>query len=90
MEFPIGILTPDWLSNATYLGTEVIGNMTCYKWTKSEFVIYWEDAETRSPVRWVFLRSSALFDIIVFKKDDVIPDALWQTPDYCFLNGKTL
>lgn len=53
--FPVGILTPDWLANATYLGTEVVDAAPCHVWTKSDgFIKYWADQRTGIPVRWIF------------------------------------
>ncbi len=51
MEFPVGILTPDWLANATYLGKETVDTHDTHVWTKSEgFIRYWADVTTGLPV----------------------------------------
>ena len=52
MDFEVGILTPDWLANATYLGTEIVDTHEAHVWTKSEgFIKYWADTQSGLPVR---------------------------------------
>ena len=52
MDFEVGILTPDWLANATYLGTETVDTHEAHVWTKSEgFIKYWADTQSGLPVR---------------------------------------
>lgn len=47
----MGILTPDWLANATYLGTDSVDTYNTHVWTKSEgFIKYWADMKTGLPV----------------------------------------
>jgi len=44
MQFPVGILRPNWLENATYLRTETVDLYNCNVWTKADgFITYWED-----------------------------------------------
>ena len=53
IDFPVGILTPDWLANATYLGTDSVDTYDTHVWTKSEgFIKYWADVKTGLPVRF--------------------------------------
>ena len=55
VKFPVGILTPDWLANATYLGAETVDAKPCHVWTKADgFIKYWADQESGDPVRWIF------------------------------------
>lgn len=55
VKFPVGILTPDWLANATYLGTETVDAKPCHVWTKAGgFIKYWADQDSGDPVRWIF------------------------------------
>ena len=55
VKFPVGILAPDWLANATYLGTETVDASACHVWTKADgFIKYWADQESGNPVRWIF------------------------------------
>lgn len=47
----MGILTPDWLANATYLGKETVDTHATHVWTKSEgFIKYWADTRSGLPV----------------------------------------
>lgn len=55
--FTVGILRPDWLSGATYIGTENIDGFKCNVWEKVDFIRYWEDVESQRPVSWLFLSS---------------------------------
>lgn len=82
--FTVGILTPDWLAHATYLGIEMVDNRKCHKWTKSEFIDYWADVESGVPIRWIFLWDGAVFDILQYHPDIVPPDPFWQAPPSCF------
>jgi hypothetical protein len=51
MTFPVGILTPDWLANATYLGTETVDAHDTYVWTKADgFIKYYSDVSSGLPV----------------------------------------
>ena len=51
IDFPVGILTPDWLANATYLGTDTVDTYDTHLWTKSDgFIKYWADVKTGLPV----------------------------------------
>ena len=60
VSFPVGILRPDWLNNATYVGVEEIDGFKCNVWEKVDFIRYWEDIETQRPVSWLFTHSSKL------------------------------
>ena len=52
--FPVGVPLPDFLSDATYLGRVSTDGFLCDLWQKLEFIWYYEDVETRRPVRWDF------------------------------------
>ena len=54
MKFPVGILRPDWLSNATFLGTKSLGGRQTLVWTKADFIDYYADPVTCEPVSWYF------------------------------------
>ncbi|EIE21544.1 hypothetical protein COCSUDRAFT_17537 [Coccomyxa subellipsoidea C-169] len=82
--FPVGILTPDWLANATYLGTENVDAHDTHVWTKADgFIKYYADVHTGLPVRWIFF-DGAQFEILSFVVNETLPDADWQAPSYCF------
>lgn len=52
--FPVGILRPNWLGGAGYLGQAAVDGFLCNVWEKADFITYYEDVATRRPVRWVF------------------------------------
>ena len=84
MKFPVGILTPDWLANATYLGREMVDTHETHVWTKSDgFIKYWADVHTGLPVRWYFF-TDVQFDILRFVVNETLPDEEWSAPLYCF------
>lgn len=60
VSFSVGILRPDWLSDATFVGVEEIDGFKCNVWDKADFIRYWEDIETRRPVSWKFTNSGGL------------------------------
>ncbi|KAH9623543.1 hypothetical protein KSS87_019951 [Heliosperma pusillum] len=51
VHFDVGILTPDWLHGATYLGQAKVDGFLCNVWTKADFVWYYEDVVTKRPVQ---------------------------------------
>ena len=62
MSFPVGILRPDWLSNATFLGRSIRNGRPVLGWTKADFIDYYADPSTCEPVlcmsktNWLGLR----------------------------------
>ncbi len=60
MTFPVGILHPDWLANATYVGEQEIEGFKCNVWEKLDFITYYEDIDTKRPVSWVFFTGMSL------------------------------
>lgn len=51
IKFPVGILSPDWLANATYLGKETVDAHETNVWTKADgFIKYYADVDTSLPV----------------------------------------
>lgn len=50
----VGILRPNWLDGATYLGQQFIDGFHCNVWQKVDFIWYYEDIVTKRPVHWVF------------------------------------
>ncbi len=85
MNFSVGILRPDWLVNATFLGVEPADNYAkCNVWTKSDgFITYWEDAQSRRPVKWVF-GTGMSEHVMQWREGEALPDDKWQIPAYCF------
>lgn len=58
--FPVGILVPNWLSGAKYLGQVVKDGFLCNAWTKVDFIWYYEDVLTKRPVSWTFFTGMSL------------------------------
>eukprot|EP00472_Partenskyella_glossopodia_P007617 CAMPEP_0197539460 /NCGR_PEP_ID=MMETSP1318-20131121/62789_1 /TAXON_ID=552666 /ORGANISM="Partenskyella glossopodia, Strain RCC365" /LENGTH=238 /DNA_ID=CAMNT_0043098183 /DNA_START=400 /DNA_END=1116 /DNA_ORIENTATION=- len=87
MKFPVGILVPNWLENATFLGVEETDKYKCNVWTKADgFITYWEEVTSRKPVKWIF-GSGMEEHILKWTVNETLPDEHWQTPSYCFKNS---
>lgn len=93
VEFHVGILAPDWLAGARYLGTRVINGFDCHGWAKGEgrpegedFVHYWARVEDRSrPVRWTFHVGEPMeMNVYSFEVGEELPESKWQAPSWCF------
>lgn len=50
----VGVLRPNWLDGATYLGQQFVDGFHCNVWQKVDFIWYYEDIVTKRPVHWVF------------------------------------
>ena len=84
MSFPVGILRPDWLSNATALGASTRNGRRVFGWTKADFIDYYADAETCDPVSWYFHGMKARFDTIYWAPNLRAPSAAYfAPPDLC-------
>eukprot|EP00929_Paragymnodinium_shiwhaense_P036663 TRINITY_DN19615_c0_g1_i1.p1 TRINITY_DN19615_c0_g1~~TRINITY_DN19615_c0_g1_i1.p1 ORF type:complete len:230 (+),score=43.44 TRINITY_DN19615_c0_g1_i1:60-749(+) len=92
MNMGIGLLPPDWLRNATYLGKHSIGDRDCNAWQKGTavpphtgpFITYYADAESGIPVRWVFF-DGAVFDVLGWHPGGAPnSETEWQMPASCF------
>ncbi|KAJ1704010.1 hypothetical protein LUZ63_003789 [Rhynchospora breviuscula] len=81
--FPVGVLRPNWLDGATYLGRAWTGGIECHLWTKVEFVWYYEEVATGRPVRWDFFNGMSMH-VMTFEVGAVLEDSEWQAPEYCF------
>mmetsp|Transcript_5401 Transcript_5401/g.7300 ORF Transcript_5401/g.7300 Transcript_5401/m.7300 type:complete len:232 (-) Transcript_5401:135-830(-) len=79
---PFGILTKDWLHNATYEGTTTINGFECNTWSKANFITYHAEVKTNRPVRWVFFTGMSQ-DIIRYTVDEEPPAEMLHVPDYC-------
>nr|CAB3452206.1 unnamed protein product [Digitaria exilis] len=75
VRFPVGLLPPDWLAGAVYLGRELVDGFDCHLWTKVDFIWYYEEAATGRPQH-----------VMSFEVGGVLEDSKWQAPAYCF-NG---
>lgn len=54
LHFPVGILRPNWLDGATYLGQKYMDGFLCNVWEKVDFIWYYEDVVSKRPVYWAF------------------------------------
>ncbi|XP_077250201.1 uncharacterized protein At4g14100-like [Tasmannia lanceolata] len=79
----VGILRPNWLDGANYLGQEYVNGFLCNVWEKVEFIWYYEDVVTKRPVHWVFYTGRSAH-VMTFEVGAVLEDAKWQAPVYCF------
>eukprot|EP00316_Scyphosphaera_apsteinii_P017690 CAMPEP_0119319928 /NCGR_PEP_ID=MMETSP1333-20130426/50847_1 /TAXON_ID=418940 /ORGANISM="Scyphosphaera apsteinii, Strain RCC1455" /LENGTH=194 /DNA_ID=CAMNT_0007326483 /DNA_START=89 /DNA_END=673 /DNA_ORIENTATION=+ len=84
IDFPVGILRPDWLNNATYLGRVIHNGRECFKWTKVDFIDYYAATESCEPVAWYFHSMRAAFETIYYQPGAHVPHTSWFTPpEYC-------
>ncbi|RZC62166.1 hypothetical protein C5167_023922 [Papaver somniferum] len=82
-----GILTPDWLHGANYLGQRRMDGFLCNVWEKVDFIWYYEDVVTKRPVHWAFYTGME-GHLMTFEVGAVLEDAKWQAPVYCFESGE--
>ncbi|XP_059443092.1 uncharacterized protein At4g14100-like [Corylus avellana] len=87
MHFPVGILRPNWLQGATYLGQRHVDGFLCNVWEKVDFIWYYEDVLTKRPVHWLFYTGYSAH-VMTFEVGAVLEDAEWQAPIYCFSAGE--
>src|SRR4051812_25369499 len=72
----VGILRPNWLDGANYLGQQTVDGFHCNVWEKAEFIWYYEDVVTKRPVHWVFYTGRLLYSWI--SKCDVEWKQVWN------------
>ncbi|KAL0464029.1 UNVERIFIED_CONTAM: hypothetical protein Slati_0290500 [Sesamum latifolium] len=85
--FPVGILKPNWLDGAKYLGQVYRDGFLCNVWEKVDFIWYYEDVATKRPVSWAFF-SGMIGHVMTFEVGQVLDDPNWQAPVYCFEGAK--
>lgn len=84
VNFSVGILRPDWLANATYLGLRQAAGRPALAWTKANFIDYYADPVTCEPVSWYFHEMKAAFHTVLYVRDVAVPNVSWfEPPDYC-------
>ncbi|KAL0335878.1 UNVERIFIED_CONTAM: hypothetical protein Sradi_4799700 [Sesamum radiatum] len=86
-QLEVGILRPNWLDGAIYLGQENVDGFLCNVWQKVDFIWYYEDVVTKRPVHWVFYTGRSIH-VMTFEVGAVLEDAKWQAPVYCFEKKK--
>ncbi len=91
INMPVGILTPDWLKGAEYLGQQKADNHQCNVWLKGprNFITYYADVETNLPVHWKFGWDNATFETLTWTEGAVLEDEAWQAPEICFAEVAT-
>ncbi|KAJ4972975.1 hypothetical protein NE237_006149 [Protea cynaroides] len=82
-QLEVGILRPNWLEGANYLGQRYVDGFLCNVWEKVDFLSYYEDVATKRPVHWVFY-TGRVAHVMTFEVDAVLEDSKWQAPVYCF------
>ncbi|XP_059633405.1 uncharacterized protein At4g14100-like [Cornus florida] len=82
-QLEVGILPPDWLDGAHYLGQRHVDGFLCNVWEKADFIWYYEDVLTKRPVHWLFYTGRAAH-VMTFEVGAMLEDAKWQAPAYCF------
>ncbi|CAN1138569.1 Uncharacterized protein At4g14100 [Linum perenne] len=85
LHLEVGILRPNWLDGANYLGQRYVDGFLCNVWEKADFIVYYEDVLTKRPVHWVFYTGYTAH-VMTFDVGAVLDDAGWQAPEYCFLD----
>uniref|UniRef100_A0A7N0RC06 Uncharacterized protein n=1 Tax=Kalanchoe fedtschenkoi TaxID=63787 RepID=A0A7N0RC06_KALFE len=83
----VGILRPNWLDGAKYLGQENVDGFLCNVWEKVDFIWYYEDVVTKRPVHWRFFTGRNAY-VMTFEVGAALEDSKWQAPVYCFENNK--
>ncbi|XP_019088921.1 PREDICTED: uncharacterized protein At4g14100-like, partial [Camelina sativa] len=83
----VGILRPNWLDGAKYLGQKNVSGFLCNVWEKVDFIWYYEDVETKRPVQWIFYTGREAH-LMTFEVGAVLEDEKWQAPVYCFNKEK--
>ncbi|KAF8020958.1 hypothetical protein BT93_G1392 [Corymbia citriodora subsp. variegata] len=83
LHFSVGILRPNWLDGATYLGRSRVDGFECDGWMKVDFIRYYEDVATKRPVHWTFSNGMTAH-VMTYEVGAVLEDAKWQAPAYCF------
>lgn len=64
-QLEVGILRPNWLDGAEYLGQETVDGFLCNVWQKVHFLWYYEDVVTKRPVNWVFYTGNVLILLLL-------------------------
>ncbi|MCL7041545.1 hypothetical protein MKW94_005488 [Papaver nudicaule] len=86
-QLEVGILVPNWLDGAKYLGQQTVDGFLCNVWEKVDFIWYYEDVVTKRPVHWVFYTGRSAH-VMTFEVGAVLEDEHWQAPAHCFEGGE--
>jgi hypothetical protein len=84
MQFPVGILSRDWLANATFLGRKQVQGRAAVAWTKADFIDYYADPITCDPISWYFHTMKAEFRTVLYIANRSVPSLDWfRPPQFC-------
>uniref|UniRef100_A0A2P2Q736 Uncharacterized protein MANES_09G189100 n=1 Tax=Rhizophora mucronata TaxID=61149 RepID=A0A2P2Q736_RHIMU len=83
VQMEVGIIRPNWLEGAKYLGQRHVDGFLCNVWEKVDFIWYYEDVVTKRPVHWVFYTGREAH-VMTFEVGAALEDEKWQAPFYCF------
>ncbi|GMJ00140.1 hypothetical protein like AT3G23760 [Hibiscus trionum] len=87
LHFHVGVLRPNWLDGANYLGQEQKDGFLCNVWEKVDFIWYYEDVITKRPVYWAFYTGYTAH-VMTFEVGAVLEDSEWQAPLHCFMEAE--
>ncbi|KAL9246212.1 hypothetical protein vseg_019776 [Gypsophila vaccaria] len=88
VQLEVGILPPNWLHGANYLGQQQVNGFLCNVWEKVEFIWYYEDVVSKRPVQWIFY-TGRVVEVMTFEVGAVLDDSEWQAPSHCFDKKET-
>jgi hypothetical protein len=91
IDMGVGLLKPDWLVGATYLGEVAVNTIKCDMWEQGSapddggvpFVTYYNKVGADTPIRWVFY-DGASFDVMRWAVNETANSTTWEIPPYCF------
>lgn len=88
VQFGVGILRPNWLAGATYLGKKPCDIGMCNVWTKAEFITYYADVKSGRPVFWKFWWSNMTEHVLTWEPNATMAETDWAIPAYCSGDGR--
>ncbi|GKV45527.1 hypothetical protein SLEP1_g52599 [Rubroshorea leprosula] len=80
VHFPVGILRPNWLDGANYLGQQHVDGFLCNVWGKVDFIWYYEDVVTKRPVHWVFFTGITILQFYL-RNPTLLKSSAASTPE---------
>lgn len=87
-QWGIGLPRPEWLAGASYIGRRYSDGFLCHVWNQLDFAWYYEDVDTRRPVRWDFFDGVTNY-VMTFEPGAWLNDSQsFQAPSYCFGSDK--
>ncbi|KAF5446992.1 hypothetical protein F2P56_032582 [Juglans regia] len=74
VQIEVGILRPNWLDGAKYLGQHRVDGFLCNVWENVDFIWYYEDVVTKKPIHWEF-NIGRNAHVMMFEVGAVLKDA---------------